>query len=141
MGSSNRYSRNAPAPIASTVSYADSVRRIDLRRHDRCPANSGWSWGKPARRTNGSCHTGQRNRSASATIASQSSRVSHIPTTSAGDRASATSAASSSTCSGATDAERSTRAGEPAASSSAGSDQSPIGTTTSAGPAPAMASL
>ena len=113
------------------------------RRQGRIPANSGWSWGNPARRTNDSCQTGQRSRCASAVTASQPSTLSEpAPTTSAGDRASAIIEASSATSSGDTEHGHSIWAGDPAeAYSSAGSSQSPIGTTTSAGPDASIASL
>ncbi len=105
----------------------------------RWPANRRWSCGKPTRRVNGSCQTGQFSRSASATTASQSSK-SGAPTTSAGASAPSRRSASSSTCEASTECGRSKRAGEPAASSSAGSSQSPIGATTRAGPRAALAS-
>ena len=52
-----------------------SASCMSRRCQCRWPANSGWSCGKETRRLNGSCHTGQRRRSASATTPSQSSLV------------------------------------------------------------------
>ena len=133
--------RNALVPSASTRSWGASASCISRRCHGSGPANSGWSCGNPARRLNGSCQTGQRSRSASATTAAHPSRLSQPgPTTNAGDSALPISSAISSTSAGVTEPAWATRDGAPAARGSAGSVQSLIGTTTSVGPLPAIAS-
>ncbi len=140
-GCSNRYSRNALVPTTSTTSCGASASRISRRRQCRCPANSAWSCGNPARAPNGSCHTGQLRRSASATSAPHPSGLSApAPTTIAGFSAPATSSTRSWSSVDEIEVALTTCAGAFAASSSAGCSQSLIGTTTSAGPAAAFAS-
>ena len=119
-----------------------SISRSRERRAGRCPANCGWSCGKPAAPPNGSWKTGQARRSASARSAAQPAALSApAPATIAGalgvrhyrgervDRRRVG------------PAERSERTG-PSVScgSGAGASQSSIGTITIAGPRPVTAS-
>ena len=102
----------------------------------RCPANRGWSCGKPALAANASCHTGACSRSASSTRAAQVSAWSaSAPTTSAGDAAPDNSATSSSTAAGSAPVARRSTAGAASSMSSAGAAQSSLGTIDHRGPA------
>jgi len=113
-----------------------SASRICLRRHGRCPANSAWSWGKPARRVKDSCPgPGNAARSASAMTASQASHPSaHRPDDQGRRYRSVDHLGQFADLGRRYPRARTMRSGDPAASSSAGSSQSLIGTTTSAGP-------
>ena len=74
------YWRSAPVPTTSTASYGASARAAGRGAPGRCPANSGWSCGKPAAAPNGSWKTGQSSRSASAIERRPSSAPSRRPT-------------------------------------------------------------
>lgn len=122
-----------------TTSFSANVVRSRGRSAGRCPANSRWSCGNPARAPKLSCHTGQSSRSASPTSAAQPSSVSLAePATIAGERAPSSSAAISAAAGssgGGAGTGRSTRSGAARrAVSSAEASQSSMGTMTTAGP-------
>ena len=131
------YWRRNGAPTQSSRSYGSSAARSRGRSEGRCPANSRWSCGNPARAPKGSCHTGQSRRSARAVSAVQVPSLSApAPTTRAGAVAPASSAATSATTDTSAEAARRSTVGAGTGRSSAGSAQSFMGTRTSAGPLP-----
>jgi hypothetical protein len=136
------YCRKTGAPTARTRSWPASASRSRRRPAGRCPANRGWSCGKPARAPNASCQTGQASRSASSTSAAHVSGSSApAPTTSTGAPACPIKSASSAIAAGSAARAGTSRAGAAiSCASPAGASQSSIGTITSAGPRAVRAS-